>query len=261
MDDLYIEAEQNFSASTGLNEIITKALKVIFYTKFDPQKEIEKNLFEITYNELNKAIDKGFGEIEYGEPNYEFVQQLKSNNAIFSAFKTHKQQNDLAAMLLDDDGELRSFAEFKKAVAPITINYNANWLNTEHNTAIKRARVAAQFKEVEQSEHFKNLTWLPSTAAVPREVHKQFYNKTWKADDSFFSSHRPGDEWGCDCGLKATDSKPNGGKVSKKDTPKPAKGLDNNPSKDGAIFSKNHPYIKDAKRGAKKAVNDFTKTI
>lgn len=226
-------------------KVVDRALRRIYAADFDPDNEIETNLFNHTLAALNEAAEKGFGKISYKHPDYEFLQEVKYNNAVFAAFKTHRQQNDLFAQLCGSDGTPKPFAEFKKDTETIIGNYNINWLQTEHTTAIKRARIAVQSKQFEREKHiYPNLKWLPSMAAVPRESHKPFYNRVWVQGDVFWKSHRPGDEWGCLCGLTSTDEPVTGGKISTKDMPAASPGLDNNPVDDGCLFSETHPYIK-----------------
>lgn len=224
-------------------KVIDKALKQIYAENFDPTNEIETNLFNHTLTALNEATEKGFGKISYDHPDYEFLQEIKYNNAVFAAFKTHRQQNDLFAQLTDGDGRPKPFAQFKKDAEPIIGNYNINWLQTEYNTVMIRARMAVQWKQFEREKHiYPNLKWLPSMAAVPREAHKPFYNRVWALNDSFWKSHRPGDAWGCKCGLTSTDEPVTGGQVA--DAPAASPGLDNNPNEDKRLFSDTHPYIR-----------------
>lgn len=237
---------ENEPAPLISGKVIDKALRRIYSADFDPANEIETNLFNHTLAALNEATEKGFGKISYTHPDYDFLQEVKYNNAVFAAFKTHRQQNDLFAQLTDEDGTPKPFAQFKKDVEPIIGNYNVNWLQTEYTTAIKRSRLAVQLKQFEKEKHiYPNLKWLPSTAAVPREGHKPFYNRVWAQGDVFWKSHRPGDEWGCLCGLTSTDEPVTGEKISVKDMPVASPGLDNDPAVDGCLFSESHPYIKD----------------
>jgi len=224
-------------------KVINNAL-INIYKGLDISNEIEQNLLLATWQSLNLATDEGFGKIIYGETNFEFVQELKYNNAVFAAFKTHRQQNDLAKMLLDEEDKLKSFAKFRKDAGNIIANYNQKWLQTEYNTAVIRARTAAQFKQFEKEKHiYPNLMWVPSTATEPRSSHVPYYNKVWKMDDSFWSTNRPGTEWGCKCGLSSTDKEPDGHTVEAFSRAKIAKGLENNPAKDAKLFSDKHPYV------------------
>ena len=242
---------------------INNALRHIASGKFNPATDIEPHLFEATRSALDMAARKGVGEIAYGQPDHDFYQQLKHNNAVFAAFKTHRQQNELAALLLDEDGTPKSFARFKKDAQNIIGDYNINWLQTEYNTAIIRARNAVQERQFQREKNiYPNLEWLPSMAAVPRESHKIFYNRIWAQDDPFWNSHRPGETWGCKCGLRSTARPVTEGNPTVGEAPKAAPGLDNNPATDAKLFADTHPYIALADRQAKKATKKFiTKNI
>ena len=47
--------------------------------------DIEENLFNETWKAMNEATDKGFGIRQPVDPDYDFYQELKHNNAVFSA--------------------------------------------------------------------------------------------------------------------------------------------------------------------------------
>lgn len=255
MDDLYDLDYSNYADLIPLisDDVVVSTLRRIYNENFDPQNEIEENLFDHTWSILNEATDKGFGKIEYGHPDFEFLQEVKYNNAVFAAFKTHRQQNDLFVQLTDDKGVPKSFAQFKKDSEPIIGRYNVDWLQTEYNTALIRARTAVQFKQFEREAHiYPNLKWLPSMAAIPREGHKPFYNRVWAQSDPFWRSHRPGDEWGCKCGITSTDEPVTDGVISTQEMPEASPGLDNNPAEDGKLFSNTHPYVKDGYGSLKK---------
>ncbi|MEG1464840.1 MAG: hypothetical protein RSC11_08090, partial [Mucinivorans sp.] len=152
---------------------VTRILKRLSSKGFDAIRGIEPELFETTFGALHSALDKVFDQPKYGDQNFDLVNQLRHNAAVFSAFKTHRQQNDLHAELFDADGKVRSFAEFRKATAPILSNYNVNWLQSEYNTAMIRAETAAQWSAIEQTkEIYPHVQWLPSTSVSQREAHK-----------------------------------------------------------------------------------------
>lgn len=249
----YIElAKKKNGFKPILDDIIEKALRNIYNKKIDLKKDIEKNLFGAIYNTLNEAI---IG-VDFGTINEEFINQLRISTAVFAAFKTHRQQNDLAKQLLDNDGKLKSFDNFKSDTKSIIGKYNASWLRTEYDTAVIRARMAANYKKYEEDlDLFPNLKWLPSTSPNPRDTHRAFYNMVFPYDDDFLKSHYPGDEWNCKCGITNTDDP-----VSKSISPsnyEPSPGIDENPAFTGNLFTKTHPYVTEAYKGADKAVNSF----
>jgi hypothetical protein len=221
----------------NIKKLIAKALDNIF-GGFNGL--VEPNLFEISYQSLNAAIDKGFGKVEYGQPNYAFVQQLKKSGAWFAARKSFRQREELAALLADENGKLRTFRQFKSASQAIVGNYNDRWLKVEYDTAVASARNASRWKEYEaDADLYPNLRYLASRAATPREEHKPYYGIVRPINDDFWVNHYPPSAYNCKCGVEQSDDDvtfvPSTG-------PKPAPGLDHNVGQTGELFSKSHPY-------------------
>lgn len=236
-------------------QVIKRALENIYHKKINVKTDIEPNLFEATWQTLNLAIDKGFGKIEYNHPDADFVYELRHNAGLFAAFKVHRQQNDMAARLADDNGQVKPFSQWVKDVQPIASHYNRNWLQTEYSTAIMRARQAAQWRKYERNaDLFPNLKWLPSTSIDKREGHVPFYGLVKPIDDPFWKMHYPGNLWNCKCGITNTDDKP--ADYTPTAPYKPAPGLDANPAT-GQLYNVNtHPYKTRAYEGAAQAVKN-----
>lgn len=239
-----------------------KVLKRI-YNQFNVKQDIDPDLFSFTLDLLDKAVETGFGSV-----NNDFLKELKYNNAVFAAFKTHRQQNDLARELTGEDGKLRSFDEFRKATAPVLDSYNGRWLKTEYDTAVKSARTAARFKEFEKDKDlFPNLKWLRSRAVEPRQAHVKYYNNVRQMEDAWWKTHYPGCVYGCQCDATNTaDPVTHQGehpvnaiydRVSAE--PEVSPGLDRNPATTGSIFTDNHPYVTDSYPGARQAVINYLK--
>lgn len=233
--------------------IIDQALTYIYYKLVDVETDIEGNLFSATLATINEAIDEAIGEVQFGEPNYDFLNALKTNNRVWAAFKTHRQQNDLAQLLLDLDGNLVSFDKFKRLSKPITGVYNQNWLAAEYNTAVIRARQAARMKQFERdADLYPNLTWTESTSIERRLEHVALYGLTLPVNHPFWLKHYPGDIWNCKCGITNTDEPVSENLPDVDYTPSP--GLDGNPMTTKKIFSDTNPYKANAYPGARKAV-------
>ncbi|GAB3734974.1 phage head morphogenesis protein [Spirosoma lituiforme] len=215
---------------------------------------IEPSLFAITYQAMNDAVDKGFGVIKYGEPNYEFVQQLKKSGAWFSARKTYRQREELAALLTDEKGKVRTWRQFKAASQSIVSNYNEVWLKVEYNTAIASARNASRWKQFEaDADQYPNLEYLPSRAATPREEHKPYYHVIRPINDEFWVHHFPPSAYNCQCGVEQSDDDET--PVPEKG-PQPVPGLDHNVGKTGELFSKSHPYSVDLSKEQQEEIDD-----
>lgn len=261
MDSLYMggctlcaETKKQVTRFELSDKVRTKVLERI-YKQFNVKADIDPDLFALTLDQLNEAVETGFG-----AANADFLNELKYNNAVFAAFKTHRQQNDLAALMIDPDGALRPFNDFRKATEAVIGAYNNTWLKTEYDTAVKSARTAARFKGFEKDKDlFPNLKWIPSRAVTPRDAHKPYYNNVRRLSDPWHATHYPGCVYGCQCDVNNTDEPV----THRGDHPVatyaaealPASpGLDRNPAMTGSIFTDRHPYIAECYPGARKAV-------
>ena len=169
MNDLYrFENKQVENVFSFDEEVLGKALKNIYSKDFHPMTDIEENLFEATWKTMNKATDKGFGARKPDDPDYDFYREIRTNNAVFAAFKVHRAQNDMAALLLDENGNLRPFEQWLKLVMPIADHQMVDWLRTEYDTAVIRAHQAADWRQFEREKDIlPNLKWMPSTSVHP----------------------------------------------------------------------------------------------
>ena len=269
-DGIVLQAKQETSSAFTFDDnTIIEALKRIYSQEFHPMTDIEEHLFEETLRIMLQATDEGLA-VKSQEIEPEYRNLMDWNTAKWSAFKVHRMQNDIAAQLYDDNGTLKPFEQWAKDVEPMLDHHVNHWLRTEYNTAVTRAQQAADWKRFEENaDIMPNLTWIPSTSAQPGADHKIYWGVTLPIDHPFWNSHRPGDRWGCKCSLENTDEEPTS--IPNDPNPKqnrPADGLDNNPGKDGKLFSDSHPYIAKASKQAKKAVEkyrsekvDFSKPI
>ena len=186
-----------------------------------------------------------------------FLEELRTNNAVFSAFKTHRMQNDVARLLIDPEtGQLKSFDRWRRDVKGITDHYETDWLQTEYNTAVIRAHQAADWKHfMEEADVFPNVRWMPTTSITPDPLHQHYWETklTLPVNHPFWDEHHPGDRWNCKCSLMQTDEPVNASGLDGWTPPLPMPGLDNNPAKDGKIFSDTHPYVTEAYPGAVEA--------
>lgn len=239
---------------------------------FDVEHKIDPDLFTDSYTALNEAVDRAVElSVKWGKPDKGFIRELKRNNAVFAAFKAHREQNDLAGLLVDDDGNARSFDSFRMAAAPVIGEYNVNWLQTEYATAVRVARTAVRFKQYEKDgDLYPNAEWLPSRAAEPRMSHRKYYHTVRRLTDPWWETHYPGCVWGCQCDMRNTD-KPvthigdNPAAPGAEPTTVPpseeagvrSPGLSRNPARSGELFSRDHPYFTSAYPGAEKAVEGF----
>lgn len=268
MNNLYRGAYEDKPAESGFtfdNEALKKALKRIYEKDVDVMNDIEENLFNAVFETMSDAVDKGFEVPDITDPDVAFYKALKEDVAVFAAFKTHRWQNDIAGQLLDDKDRLKDYNLFKRDVEGlVNPQHKEQWLRTEYDMAITRARLATDWQQFEREKDIlPNLEWVESTSVTPGEDHMIFWGMIAAIEDPCWNEHRPGDRWGCKCGLRSTD-KPC---TQKSDVPQPTKendpapGLKGNPGVTGEIFSKDHPYMTDPYEGARQAVNTLVEKL
>lgn len=248
------EAETTIHFSS---DVLSKTLKAI-YEGFNVRDEIQRDAWEETLRLFNEATVEGLSQSRVPAGNEElFYEQLRTNNEVFSAFRTHRLQNDLAAQLIDGKGKLKPFDKWMQDVEGITDHYVKRWLQTEYDTVILRAHQAADWRQFEaEADVFPNVRWMPTTSIDPDIYHKQYWEAklTLPVGHPFWKRHRPGDRWNCKCGLEQTDAPATDTVIADFEPIPEVPGLDNNPAGDGKLFSDSHPYYTEAYPGAKEAV-------
>ena len=243
---------------------LIEGLRAIYDRDIDVRTEIEEHIFNETLRLFNEATAQGLAESQ--DPAIitdRFLYELRTNNAVFSAFKTHRMQNDIATQLIDPvTGRLKSFDRWRLDIKGMTDHYCIQWLQTEYDTAVIRAHQAADWKHfLEEADVFPNIRWMPTTSVTPDPLHQHYWEKklTLPINHPFWDEHHPGDRWNCKCSLEQTDDPVNASALDGYTPPLPMPGLDNNPAKDGKLFSDTHPYITEAYPGAQQAVDTFLK--
>lgn len=226
--------------------MLRRALLDIYARRSNPS-DISPHLFRELLGILDQAVDKGLGDTSVVDPHDDFRHSLSHSNAVFSAFKVHRMQRDMARLLTDADGNLKSFRQWTDDVSSITSHQVGSWLRTEYDTAVQRAHAAADWLQFQREKDIlPNLRWEPSTSITPGEDHRPFWNLILPVDDPFWDHHRPGDRWNCKCSLSSTDEPSSRRPIlSASPADNPQSGLRDNPAKSRSVFSDDHPYFPD----------------
>lgn len=236
-------------------ELMARLLADIFARKFNVEEDIYPELYEAARDTFERALQEGYPIEDVDDADTLFRQALKDDADVFAAFRTHRMQNDIASQLLDEDGRLKEFRQFREDAESVIGTYNNHWLRTEYDTAVLRARYAADWKRFSRNaDILPNLKWMPTTSADPDVFHMEYWRVglTLPKTHPFWKSHHPHDRWGCKCDLEETDD-PVTGTIPEVDY-RPSPGLDSNPGLEPELFSHTHPYYTKAYPGAEKAV-------
>lgn len=169
-----------------------------------------RKLFNSHYKPLKQAVDEGYGQplikVEYGTPNYEFLKNLQINTAVFAAFKNHASVKEMVGLLKDKDGNLRSRDEFKREAQKIDADYRGNKLDAEYDTAVRQARMAANWQKYQQTKHlYPNLRYMRTKANKPDAAHLVYVGIVRPIDDPIWDTIYPPNRWKCQCSVEQTD--------------------------------------------------------
>ena len=231
--------------AVGFDMKVLDIFRHALYNGLDPDRDIEPAMWTEILRIMNEAAVEGISASRtgYNPHDEDFYRALRHSNEVFSTFKVHNFQQEMAAKLFDGK-RLRSFDEWTKATMGIASHQVGSWLETEYNTAVIRAHQAADWQEFERNKDIlPNLRWMPTTSPEPDDKHMHYWMSrlTLPVDDPFWNEHYPGDRWNCKCSLEATDDPVHRPADIPED--KPQRGLDTNAGKTGEIFSQSHPYF------------------
>lgn len=225
-------------------------LQNIHSGKIKPQ-ELNEALFWHTAKEINKGArkgdKKGFIEVDFTTPDYNYRNQVRRNLFAFAGAKTYQQLAELNNMLLDAQGKPVPFNEFKKKVAEyrteamkINTRYNTSWLQSEYDTALNQSQANARWQELlnntDLRPHGEYKTIGDSKVAEPC-LHLN--GVVQPLSGPWFKKYSPLNHFKCRCRIVGTD-KPI---TNNPPTPPIPPGFSGNAFDLGYIITPQHPYF------------------
>lgn len=224
--------------------------------------DIDPDLIKQIAKELKQALFNGFGkdfDNELSEAEFNMLVKLEKNLYVFSGFKTEMELREVNTLLKDEQGNLRSYEDFRTQVKFIDETYNEVYLNAEYNNAVASSAMAAQWEQFEsQKEAVPLLQYSTAGDDRVREEHAMLEGITLPVDDPFWSTYYPPNDWGCRCDVipivegETTDLK-------ERLLPDLKPMFENNVGKDGQIFPDTHPYFDVQKKQRKEMEKEFSK--
>ena len=132
-------------------KVINDVARKLYNKQLKPE-DLHQDLIYKIHGELESASSDG---IDYNPTKFDYasVAMLKQVNANLYEFSSAKSFAELVAMngkLIDKDGKVRSFTDFKSEVEKLNILFNRNYLRTEHQTALKSAQMAKKWLKFQE---------------------------------------------------------------------------------------------------------------
>lgn len=177
----------------------------------------------------------------FDEPDTAFLEELKQNIYVFSAFRNHQYSLAVASLMRTPDGDLKPFEQFLSDVKVLEQDYHASWLRSEYNTAVASGQMAARWREYERTAEESGLAYLQYDAVQDdrtRPEHAVLDGATYPIDHPFWDTWYPPNGWNCRCDVLLV-----AGPLRELDAIPPATpGFRNNAGKTAQAFGPDHPY-------------------
>ncbi|ELR69175.1 hypothetical protein C900_05371 [Fulvivirga imtechensis AK7] len=233
--------EIKLSYQDDLLEIIDRLIEKIYSGE---TVTVDQELYELTANELFESVERGFGTtLKVAEgADLEMLRKLRENIYVFSGFKTYNMLQEASALLLDENGARRTFAQFRDEILKLNQEYNVNFLRAEYNHATASSRMAAKWTQIlSQADALPLLQYITAGDSRVRESHRPLDKVILPVTHPFWNSYMPPNDWGCRCTVRQLAE---GERTRPQDIPEPQlkEMFLGNPGKDGVIFPRTHPY-------------------
>jgi len=229
---------------------IEQLLRMIYSGVYTPTN-LPLPLYNFLTSKLEKGLFQGFGgkldDFVLRSPNWRMLSDLRLNIYEFSAAKTFQEVLDIQAAIVDPDGFIRPFADFKETADEMWDMYNVTHLETEYNTAINQSLSAREWSDLEESGA-KKLMYQTQNDANVREEHAALDGLVYPINDPFWNTYTPLNGWNCRCFIVEAFDEPVSPKLTRAERAEINTQVPPlfrvNPGKDRLIYDKKkHPYF------------------
>jgi SPP1 gp7 family putative phage head morphogenesis protein len=198
--------------------------------------------------------------LETDTPDYEMLKKLEESVYQFSAAKNYAQIKAISQALLNEEGQLRNFAQFRTAAAAINNEFVNQWLQAEYNYAVASAQMASRWQQIQTNKEV--LPLLRYDTAGDERVrleHQELDNVVRPVDDEFWKTYYPPNGWNCRCDVQQLDS----GRITPMEKislpEKMSEMFKYNAGIKGIAFPPGHPYYDGLPDDIKKQAEDLYK--
>jgi SPP1 gp7 family putative phage head morphogenesis protein len=232
-----------------------KLAQKIYDGKLKPGK-LDPELVKWTTEQLMRGVNGGFNgdsktPSSYSVKDEQMLESLNKNVHIFSGFKTYQELREASQLLKDENGDLKSFAQFREDVLALNEKYNVTYLEAEYQQAIAASQAASEWNDIEDGKESQPmLTFRTAGDDHVRPEHAVLEGVTYPVDDPFWDTYYPPLDWGCRCDVVQNDNDEQPAKA----VPVMKDMFAVNWGKEQVVFPDSHPYF-DVSKEEKKKIN------
>jgi hypothetical protein len=138
-------------AGDAFAQMLANMVEDVWREKGIPNGTINKQVTNEFAKRLFKGVEKGYGKtlasLDYNTPDEIMLRALQQNVWHFSAAKNYTQLKALSQALVDADGKLRSYKDFKTEAFKINDQHTNQWLKAEYELAVTSGRAISLYME------------------------------------------------------------------------------------------------------------------
>ena len=191
---------------------------------------------------------EGYGKGDFTTIDTNTIKALKENVFNFSLAKSESELKEINKLLLDSNGLVKLFEDFKNDVFALHKNYNESYLQAEYIFAVTSSQNTRLWNDaIKNNDVNPYLKYITVGDKLVRPGHKAMNNITLLSTDSFWNKYYPPNGWRCRCTVqslrdvkKVTDLDTKNMTLIEKDTPDYFK---RNFAQEQIIFDSTHPYF------------------
>jgi hypothetical protein len=240
----------------GYEADVLRVAKLLFDGK--QKGVVDYGLLKKTASELKDALLTGYT-TSTDNKNVEMLKALEQNIFVFSGFKTYQQLKDIGSKLKDENGNIRSFNDFKTEVLKVNQSYNVRYLATEYDNTMVSAQMASQWLDIQANKHI--LPFLKFDATLDNRTTntcRSLDGTTLPVDHPFWDTYYLPLHWH---ERSIIQQVANGSTtdLSTIVTPDLQPMFQGNVGKQGVIFPKSHPYYETSVSASKQIMDAVNK--
>ncbi len=217
-----------------------EVIKEVYKAKGVESNFISKPIVQVQGQAFNKAINSGFGEIDFDSPDYVLREILKNNTWDFSVAKNYNDNLKLNNLLLNNEGVLRSWSDFKYEGQKATGD-SIKYLKTEYDIVIASAQMSRIWRDLQATkEIFPFIQMLVVKDGRTSDTCAPLADVIFRVDDPALMYYWPPNHFNCRTTIKKLRY---GVPTDKYELPEIPEEFRNNVGMSGEIFTKENSYI------------------
>lgn len=193
---------------------------------------------------VQEGYGRGFEEVDWDSPDADMLKHLATNVYTFSAAKNNAELKAITSKIVDDNGKVRSFAQFRKEAAKITETFQGSWLEAEYELAVAGGQMASKWVEFERTGDDTMLRYSTVKDARVSDICKPLEGVTKPITDGFWNTYYPPNHFRCRCDVNRVPYNTKATPEAQTPAPEVPKMLQVNLAKEKLVFPKSHPYYK-----------------